>query len=127
MALTKKYPYRSTIRRPQFLDDPLSSSTEQPEQNEQVQFIRKGVKNVHDTAFDLVKSGTHLLQIPPLNREIEDAQYLYHQQLINDFLLKASGLSSVQVPDAYDNLNAELRDFDKQAILKDEEFRRSII
>ena len=127
MALTKKYPYRSTIRRPQFLDDPLSSSTEQPEQNEQVQFIRKGVKNVHDTAFDLVKSGTHLLQIPPLNREIEDAQYLYHQQLINDFLLKASGLSSVQVPDAYDNLNAELRDFDKPAILKDEEFRRSII
>ena len=64
--------------------------------------------------------------MPPglIDNTVSDAQYLYSTQLFNDVLAKS--LSSVQVPDAYDNLNAALRDDDKQAILKDEEFRRAI-
>ena len=78
------------------------------------------------TARDLVMSGTNLLELPPgmIDSTVSDAQFLYSTQLHNDFLMKT--LSSVQVPDAYDNLNAQLREDDKQAILKDEEFRRAI-
>ncbi len=78
------------------------------------------------TALDLVQGGQNLLDLPPglVDSTVSDAQYLYSTQLFNDVLMKS--LSSVQVPDAYDNLNAQLREDDKQAILKDEEFRRAI-
>jgi hypothetical protein len=73
-----------------------------------------------------VKSGQNLLDLPPgvIDHTVSDAQFLYSTQLFNDVLTKT--LSSVQVPDAYDNLNAALREDDKEAILKDEEFRRAI-
>ena len=113
------------------LDEKLGFVRSQPAQSEQFQYISKGVKPIQkitedsDYVLGLMRNGTNLLAIPPANRTIEDAQFLYSTQLFNDTLMKS--LSSVQVPDAYDNLNAELRDYDKQQILKQEEFRRAII
>ena len=102
------------------LDEKYGLLSAQPEPSEQIKFIQKGVRPVSDTALDLVKSGTNLLSIPPTDRSIEDAQFLYSTQLFNDVLMKS--LSSVQVPDAYDNLNAQIREYDKQELLKQEEF-----
>jgi hypothetical protein len=113
------------------LDEKLGFVRSQPAQSEQFQYISKGVKPIQkitedsDYVLGLMRNGTNLLAIPPANRTIEDAQFLYSTQLFNDTLMKS--LSSVQVPDAYDNLNSELRDYDKQQILKQEEFRRAII
>jgi len=113
------------------LDDKIHEKirlhSEQSNQSEQFQVVRKAPFPVrHQTALDLVKNGTNLLDLPPgmIDNTVSDAQYLYSTQLFNDVLAKS--LSSVQVPDAYDNLNAALREDDKEAILKDEEFRRAI-
>ena len=107
------------------LDEKFGILRSRPEQSEQYKFIQKGVRPVRETALDLVRNGTNLLALPPIDRATEDAQYLYSTQLFNDVMMKS--LSSVQVPDAYDNLNSELREYDKQQILKQEEFRRAII
>jgi hypothetical protein len=96
-------------------------------QSNQFQTVKKAPFPVrHQTARQLVESGTNLLDLPPgmVDSTVSDAQYLYSTQMFNDVLAKS--LSSVQVPDAYDNLNAALREDDKEAILKDEEFRRAI-
>lgn len=106
------------------IDERISAQVGQTKQSEQIQYIRKGVRPVRDTALDLVKSGVHLLEIPPIDRVTEDAQYLYCQQAINDVLFKS--LSSDPVSDAYDNLNSELRNEDKAALNDQEEFRRAI-
>lgn len=108
-------------------DENLQRLNKPIEQSEQFRFISKGVRPLHDkrTALEMVQRGEHLLTLPPVDRVTEDAQYLYSTQCFNDIFQKS--LSSIQVPDAYDNLNAALRDEDKKAILKEEEFRRAII
>ena len=112
-------------------DENLQILRSQPEQSEQFQFISKGVKPVSELykdqkyALSMMRNGTNLLALPPINGAVEDAQILYSTQMFNDVFAKS--LSSLQVPDAYDNLNSELREYDKQAILKQEEFRRAII
>ena len=83
-----------------------------------------GIKRVHDLGDEIVKSGYPLLQRMPINRKQEDQQYLLNQQMITEMLMKS--LSTNQAPDAYDNLNAELRADDKAALEDQEEYRRAI-
>lgn len=109
------------------LDERICLQSNQRLECNQENVVKKAAFPVrHQTALDLVKGGTNLLDLPPgmIDNTVSDAQYLYSTQLFNDVLAKS--LSSVQVPDAYDNLNAALREDDKEAILKDEEFRRAI-
>jgi len=109
------------------LDERICLDSNQRLQSEQFQIVRKaGAPRRQQTALDLVQGGTNLLAVPPgmIDNTVSDAQFLYSTQMFNDILTKT--LSSVQVPDAYDNLNAALRQDDKDAILKDEEFRRAI-
>jgi hypothetical protein len=86
----------------------------------------KQKRSPNKTVFEMVQDGTNLLDLPAgmIDSTVEDAQFLYSTQLMNDVLMKS--LSTTQVPDAYDNLNAQLREDDKEAIVKDEEFRRAI-
>jgi hypothetical protein len=109
------------------LDERIGLHSEQPKHSEQFRIVQKAAApRRQQTALDLVKGGMNLLEIPPgmIDNTVSDAQFLYSTQMFNDIFVKS--LSSVQVPDAYDNLNAALREDDKQAILKDEEFRRAI-
>ena len=131
MQTSPKKSYQYSIDDLATLDEKRGILCSNPEQSEQLKFIQKGVRPIQkitedsDYVLGLMKNGTNLLAIQPTNRAVEDAQFLYSTQLFNDTLMKS--LSSVQVPDAYDNLNAELREYDKQQILKQEEFRRAII
>ena len=131
MQTIPKKSYQYSIDDLATLDEKRGILCSNPEQSEQLKFIQKGVRPIQkitedsDYVLGLMKNGTNLLAIQPTNRAVEDAQFLYSTQLFNDTLMKS--LSSVQVPDAYDNLNAELREYDKQQILKQEEFRRAII
>ena len=106
MQSIPKKSYQYSIDDLAILDEKKGILSSKPEPSEQIKFIQKGVRPVHDTALDLVKSGVNLLSLPPTDRSIEDAQFLYSTQLFNDVLMKS--LSSVQVPDAYDNLNTLL-------------------
>lgn len=109
------------------IDEEICLHSNQSKQSNQESVIKKARFPVRQqTALELVKSGQNLLDLPPgvIDHTVSDAQFLYSTQLFNDVLTKT--LSSVQVPDAYDNLNAALREDDKEAILKDEEFRRAI-
>ena len=111
----------------QSIDEEICKRSNHSEHSNQLGDVQKAAfPRRQQTALDLVKGGTNLLDLPPgmIDNTVSDAQYLYSTQLFNDVLAKS--LSSVQVPDAYDNLNAALREDDKQAILKDEEFRRAI-
>ena len=110
----------------QSIDEEICKHSNHSEHSNQLGAVQKAAFPRRQTALDLVQGGRNLLDMPPglIDNTVSDAQYLYSTQLFNDVLAKS--LSSVQVPDAYDNLNAALRDDDKQAILKDEEFRRAI-
>jgi hypothetical protein len=111
----------------QSIDERICLQSNQSKQSNQDSVVKKAAFPVRQqTALELVKSGRNLLDLPPgmIDNTVSDAQYLYSTQLFNDVLAKT--LSSVQVPDAYDNLNAQLREDDKEAILKDAEFRRAI-
>ena len=101
------------------IDDKICKHSNHANQPNQLRGTKK-------TAFDMVQSGTNLLELPAgmIDNTVKDAQFLYSTQLFNDVLMKS--LSTTQVPDAYDNLNAQLREDDKEAIVKDEEFRRAI-
>jgi hypothetical protein len=105
-------------------DDNLSALAKPIKQSEHVTILSKGVRPPRDSALDMIKAGQHLLSLPTLDRATEDAKYLYSQQLMNDVLFKS--LSSDPVADAYDNLNSELRDEDKAALIDQEDFRRAI-
>jgi len=109
------------------IDERISEQSNQSKQSNQESVVKKaGFPRRQQTALELVQEGRNLLDLPPgmIDNTVSDAQFLYSTQLFNDVLTKT--LSSVQVPDAYDNLNAALRQDDKEAILKDEEFRRAI-
>ena len=134
MGIIKEIPMR-TIPRPrkdfsidQYLtiDEKIALQSTQSEQATHSQYLSKGVAPVHDTALDILKSGQKLLPSLPINSALENKQYLLNEQMLAEVLLKAAGISSNQTLDAYDNLNKELRMQDKEAIQKDEEFRRAI-
>jgi len=109
------------------LDEQICLRSKQSNQPNQLGTVKKAAFPVRQqTARQLVESGMNLLELPAglVNSTVEDAQFLYSTQMFNDVFMKS--LSTTQVPDAYDNLNAQLREDDKQAIVKDEEFRRAI-
>jgi len=111
----------------QDIDERICLQSKHSNQSEQLGTVKKAAFPVRQqTARQLVESGMNLLELPAglVNSTVEDAQFLYSTQMFNDILAKS--LSTTQVPDAYDNLNAQLREDDTQAILKDEEFRRAI-
>jgi hypothetical protein len=52
------------------------------------------------TAFDMVQSGTNLLDMPSglIDNTVKDAQFLYSTQLFNDVLMKSLSTTQQQVP-----------------------------
>ena len=108
------------------IDERITIQSTQSEPATPSQHVTKGVAPVHDTALDILKAGQKLLPSLPINTALENKQYLLNEQMLAEVLLKAAGISSNQTLDAYDNLNKQLRTEDKEAIQKDEEFRRAI-
>lgn len=106
------------------LDEKIRLQREQDQQHQQLVAVGKTVPPVGSTAAAIVKSGQQLLPSLPVDRLSEDQQYLFNQRILQEILIKS--LSSEQVPDAYDNLNKELRAEDKAALEDQEEFRRAI-